>query len=164
MELQVGTTVEGVEDIGGTTSNAFFPASDVGGDARAPDSVTKGSALLEPVAVSVHGASAASHNRGSNQQDEDDDVVDGILGGVSPGGIASPPAPEPTLNESEWEAGTDWGGFGGASFVESPVDFSPLRSRFNLKYQDVRPNQADENGAEDNQYASTGGGGNARPP
>ena len=62
---------------------------------------------------------------------EDDEAVDGILGGVSPGGGTSPVSAtaialqEPTGNVGglkgiDWEGGAEWQGFGDASFGESP--------------------------------------------
>lgn len=62
---------------------------------------------------------------------DDDEVVDGILGGVSPGGGASPvSATAVAMQEStgnvgslkgiDWEGGSEWQGFGSASFGESP--------------------------------------------
>lgn len=110
----------------------------VGGDAFVGGGATMGSEAVDRVTVT------------SDDYDEFE-PVDGILGGVSPGGGGSPtgratptdPASahyyrnvdrtshdsnDPLLPGIDWEGGVEWEGFGSASFGESPVDCSPRQS------------------------------------
>lgn len=72
--------------------------------------------------------------------EEDDGSIDGILGGVSPGGLLCNP-PEPSTapaapgdgsghNAPIWNDDPVWDSFSGVSLGESPVDLASQRSAF----------------------------------
>ncbi|CAN0411235.1 unnamed protein product, partial [Laminaria digitata] len=112
-------------------STAFQPSSS-GARFGAPEPIA--AARYEPTLDTL--AASGATVSGSDFEG----AVDGILGGVSPGGVAfpSPPhkaMPYPTSKISaavksiDWEGGAEWEGLGSSSFGESPAG-SPRRSGF----------------------------------
>lgn len=150
----------------GTASGAFFPSTSGGsGGQGVPGMASDGMSLGEAVAMSgiPRNSTCGEHQR--IDQYEDDDVVDGILGGVSPGGIASSPPPETGLHGIDWGGGAEWDGFGATTFEESPVNLSPLRSGFAYGYVEEKPDGGARGAsANDSEGASASGRGNAKPP
>eukprot|EP00904_Undaria_pinnatifida_P000689 jgi/Undpi1/10620/HiC_scaffold_29.g13070.m1 len=121
----------------GNCGPAFPPSPGGGGGARCgpPGTLpTKYNTTLDSISLGAGGPSNCS---------DYDGAVDGILGGVSPGGVAfpSPPPkgrlPYPTSKISaavkgiDWEGGAEWEGLGCSSFGESPTA-SPRRSGLGL--------------------------------
>ncbi|CAM9954107.1 unnamed protein product [Ectocarpus sp. 8 AP-2014] len=120
---------------GGPTSFASTVAAGTGAVAPPPQIEA-----CIPSGFSVGGGEAGGLPEGGIEVD--DNEVDGILGGVSPGGGAFPvvsgadqaasghcgsaTAAFPAALDGGWEAGDEWQGFGSGSFgQESPVNCSP---------------------------------------
>lgn len=99
------------------------------------------------VAVGGVSLSQSASHRHIDVEDENE-FVDGILGGVSPTGVLSSPPPDDNINaqtSAVWEDEVAWEGFGSTTFGESPVNLQSRLSNFAFDY-------------------CSGGGGDSAPP